>query len=180
MYLDKDIESVLISEEEITTRIKELGKEISDFYKNKEVLVVGVLSGVIPFLGQLIKYLDFPARIDYVKCTSYEGENSTGNIRFSKDMSFDPMGQDILLCEDILDTGLTVFEVKKLLYARGAKSVKVTALIDKPSRREYEVKGDWIGFEIPNKFIVGFGLDYNQYYRNLPYIGVLKPEAIKK
>lgn len=179
MYLDKDIKEVLFTEDEICKRIKILGKEISEFYKGKEVLVVGVLSGVIPFMGHLIKYLDFPARIDYVKCSSYEGQNSTGNIRLTKDLSFDPRDQEILLCEDILDTGLTLFEMKKLLIARGAKSVTIVTLLDKPSRREYEIEADYIGFTIPNKFIVGFGLDYNQYYRNLPYIGVLKEEAIK-
>jgi len=180
MVFDEYIDEILIKYDEIINRIKEVGKQISTDYKDKEILVVGILTGSVNFMSHLLENMDAMCKIDFIKCTSYEGENSTGSVTIQRDISSDPRGKNILLVEDIVDTGLTVSFMVKSLLDRGAKSVKVAALLDKPSRREYPVDVSYSCFEVPNKFIIGFGLDYNQYFRNLPYIAVINEKGIEK
>mgnify|MGYP000199437723 FL=1 len=141
--------------------------------------MVALLKGSVPFLAELIKHIDLDIQFDFMDVSSYQGTESIGDIRIDKDLDCSVKGLSILLVEDIVDTGRTLKEVTKLLMNKGAKDVKVVSLLDKPDRRVVEIEADYVGFEIPNEFVVGFGLDYDQKYRNLPYIGVLKPEVYK-
>ena len=172
------VEKVLVTQEEIVRRSIELGKEITEDYKQaKEVpLVVGLLKGSVPFMAELMKHIDLDFRFDFMDVSSYEGTESIGDIRIMKDLDISVKGLSILLVEDIVDTGRTLKEVRRMLLNKGAKEVKIVSLLDKPERRVVEVDADYVGFTIPNEFVIGFGLDYNQKYRNLPYVGVLKKE----
>lgn len=172
------VEKVLVSEEDIKNRSKELGRQISEDYKNDGTIpyVVALLKGSVPFLSELVKHIDLDIQFDFMDVSSYEGTESIGDIKVNKDLDCSIKGESILLVEDIVDTGRTLKEVTRLLLNKGAKEVKVVALLDKPSRRTVEIEADYVGFEIPNEFVVGFGLDYNQKYRNLPFVGVLKKE----
>jgi len=180
MKLDNDIKKVLYSNEQLKERISEVAKEISDYYEDQELYVVGLLKGSVNFLTYLTERIDNKITIDYIKCSSYAGTSSTGNVKIDLDLSYDIHGKNVLLVEDIIDTGLTVKCIKEVLLSRGANSVKVVSLLNKPSRREQPISPDWSCFECPNEFIVGFGLDFNQKYRNLPYVGVLKEELYSK
>ncbi len=172
-----DIKKVLVSEKQIVERCKQLGSEINEDYRDtKDLLLVGILKGSLPFMAELIKYIELDVEIDFMAAKSYQGTESLGDIKIVKDLDTSVMGRDLLLVEDIVDTGITIKELKRLLYNKGARDVKVVSLLDKPSRRQVDVEADYIGFQIENEFVVGFGLDYNQKYRNLPYIGVLKDE----
>ena len=174
------IKKVLVTEEEIISRSKELGKEIKKDYENEGApLLVALLRGSVPFLAELIKHIDMDIQYDFMDVSSYEGTESLGDIRILKDLDTSVKGLNILLVEDIVDTGQTLRTAKNLLMSKGAKSVKVVTLLDKPSRRVVDVQAEYIGFEIENEFVVGFGLDFNQLYRNLPYVGVLKDECYK-
>ena len=177
--MHKDIKKVLISESEIISRCKELGMQIkADYEARKEVpLLVGLLKGSVPFMAELMKHIDMDITFDFMDVSSYEGTQSVGNIRVVKDLDSSINGVSILLVEDIVDTGRTLAEVKRMLLNKGAKEVKVVSLLDKPSRRVVEIDADFVGFEVPNEFVVGYGLDFNQKYRNLPYVGVLKDEV---
>lgn len=163
----------LLTREEVEKRIKELAKEIEKDYQGKELVVIGLLKGSIVFMSDLIKEINLPLVIDFMSVSSYSGTTSTGVIKVSKDTTIDLKDKDILIVEDIIDTGLTLSHVKKLFQDRGVKSLKVCTLLDKPSRRAVEMKGEYVGFEIPDEFVIGYGLDYDQYYRNIPYIGVI-------
>lgn len=176
--IEKDVKEVLVSEEEVIERCKELAAQIEqDYIEKQEVpLVIGLLRGSVPFMAELLKRFHLPVTTEYMKVSSYQGTDSTGDVRIEKDTDLSVKGKSILIVEDIIDTGRTLYEVKKLFLMRGAREVKVVSLLNKPTRREVDIEGDYIGFEIPNKFVVGYGLDYNQKYRNLPFIGVLKPE----
>ena len=171
------VEKVLVSEEDIVKRSMELGKQISDDYRKtgKAPLLVALLKGSVPFLAELIKHIDLDIQFDFMDVSSYEGTES----KIVKDLDCSVKGVPILLVEDIVDTGRTLKEVTRLLKNKGASDVKVVSLLDKPDRRVVDITADYVGFEIPNEFVVGFGLDYDQHYRNLPYIGVLKPEVYK-
>ncbi|MEF2782484.1 MAG: hypoxanthine phosphoribosyltransferase [Clostridium sp.] len=175
------VEKVLVSEEEIVKRSKELGKQISEDYRKtgKAPLLVALLKGSVPFLAELVKHIDLDIQFDFMDVSSYEGTESIGDIKIIKDLDCSVKGIPILLVEDIVDTGRTLKEVTRLLKNKGASDVKVVSLLDKPDRRVVDIKADYVGFVIPNEFVVGYGLDYNQLYRNLPYIGVLKPEIYK-
>lgn len=177
MWEDKDIKKVLVSEEQIHARAVELGKEITRDYKDNPPLLVALLRGSVPFLAELIKNIDLDIQYDFMDVSSYEGTESIGDIRIIKDLDTSIQGVDILLVEDIVDTGRTIETVKKTLMHKGASSVKIVTLLDKPSRRVTEMKADYVGFEVENEFVVGFGMDFNQRYRCLPYIGVLKDEC---
>lgn len=179
MLLDKDVEKVVFTNEQLKKRIAEIGKTVTEYYKNKDLFVVGLLKGSVNFLTYLTESIDLKITIDYIKCSSYEGTNSSGNVKIDLDLSYDINGKDVLLVEDIVDTGLTIKCIKDVLISRGAKSVKIVALLDKPARRILDVHPDWSCFLCPDAFIVGFGLDYNQKYRNLPYIGILKETIYK-
>lgn len=163
----------LLTREEVEKRIKELAKEIEKDYCGKELLVIGLLKGSIMFMSDLIKEMDLPVMIDFMSVSSYSGTTSTGVINVLKDTDISVKDKDVLIVEDIIDTGLTLSHVKKLLEDRGAKSLKICTLLDKPSRRTIEMKGDYVGFEIPDEFVVGYGLDYDQHHRNLPYVGIV-------
>ena len=174
-----EVERILISEEEIRERCKELGAELTKAYAADadKLMLVGLLKGSVPFMAELMKYIELPLQLEFMDVSSYEGgTESTGDIRIIKDLDCSIRGLDILLVEDIVDTGRTLSVVKQLLYNKGAQRVKVVSLLDKPSRRVIEIDADYVGFTIPNEFVIGFGLDFDQRYRNLPYIGVLKPE----
>lgn len=163
----------LLTREEVEKRIKELAKEIEKDYCGKDLLVIGLLKGSIMFMSDLIKEMDLPVMIDFMSVFSYSGTTSTGVINVLKDTDISVKDKDVLIVEDIIDTGLTLSHVKKLLEDRGAKSLKICTLLDKPSRRTIEMKGDYVGFEIPDEFVVGYGLDYDQHHRNLPYVGIV-------
>lgn len=163
----------LLTREEVEKRIKELAKEIEKDCCGKDLLVIGLLKGSIMFMSDLIKEMDLPVMIDFMSVSSYSGTTSTGVINVLKDTDISVKDKDVLIVEDIIDTGLTLSHVKKLLEDRGAKSLKICTLLDKPSRRTVEMKGDYVGFEIPDEFVVGYGLDYDQHHRNLPYVGIV-------
>lgn len=175
--LNPDVEKILVSEGEIRERCKVLGQEIADYYKGEVPIAVGLLKGSVPFLAQLIKYIPSDIEIDFMDVSSYDGINST-EVKIIKDLEGSITERSILLVEDIIDTGKTIKVVKELLYSKGAKDVKIVALLDKPEGRKVDVDADWVGFEIPDEFVIGYGLDYNQKYRNLPYVGVIKKSAI--
>jgi hypoxanthine phosphoribosyltransferase len=179
--MHQDIEKILISEEEIREKSLELAEVISKDYKGKNLLVVGLLKGCIPFIGDLTKHITIPIRIDYMDVSSYHGGTySTGQVKVNKDLDTTINGVDVLIAEDIVDTGKTLKTVIEMFNFRGAKSVKVVTLLDKPEGREVELKPEYVGFTIPKEFVVGYGLDYDEYYRNLPYVGVLKEKVYSK
>ena len=172
--LQNDIKKVLVTHEEIVERSIELGKQITEDYKNNPPLVVALLKGSVPFLAELIQHIDLDIQYDFMDVSSYDGTESIGDIKIIKDLDSSIKGVDILLVEDIVDTGRTIHSVCEMLMHKGAKSVKVITLLDKPSRRVCHCKADYVGFEVENEFVVGYGMDFNQRYRCLPYIGILK------
>lgn len=178
--MDNAVKKVLISYEEITDKAKHLGRQISDDYKDKYPIFIALLKGSVPFMAELIKYIDIDMETEYMDVSSYEGTHSTGEVKIIKDLDRSIKDCDVLIVEDIVDTGRTLKTVIGLLYSKGAKSVKVVTLLNKQSRRVNDIKADYIAFEIPDEFVIGFGLDFNQKYRNLPYIGVLKEEYYKE
>lgn len=177
--ISDDIERVLLTEDQIEQRCKELAAAIEKDYEDRHIqpIVVGLLKGSVPFMAELIKYFRHPIEIDFISVSSYQGTESVGDVKIDKDMDLSSKGKNVLIVEDIVDTGRTLREVKKLFYNKGAEDVKIVALLDKPERRIVDIQADYIGFTVPNEFVVGYGLDYNQKYRNLPYIGILKPEV---
>ena len=176
--MHQDLKKILVSENEIVAKCKELGAQISHDYRTigEIPLLVAVLKGSVPFLAELVKHIDLDIEFDFMDVSSYEGTESIGDVRIIKDLDRSIKGTRILLVEDIVDTGRTIKEVTRLLLNKGASEVKIVSLLDKPSRRVIEISADYVGFEIPNEFVVGFGLDFNEKYRNLPYVGVLKDE----
>lgn len=174
------IKEILLSEEEIQKRVKELGQEISLDYQNKNLMVVGILKGAVIFMADLVKNIKLPITMDFMAVSSYGSSTiSTGEVRIIKDLDFSVEGKDILIVEDIIDTGLTLNYLTDNLRKRGASSVKICTLLDKVERRTVGVPVDYLGFEIPDEFVVGYGLDYAEQYRNLPYVGALKEEVYK-
>lgn len=176
--MHQDMKEILISEEEIEIKCKELAEEIMECYKDETapLIFVALLKGSVPFLARLIKYIDMDIEYDFMDVSSYEGTESTRDIRILKDLDRSIKGVNILLVEDIIDTGRTLEAIIQLLKNKGARDIKAVTLLDKPSRREVDVEADFVGFEIPNEFVVGFGLDFNEKYRHIPYIGILKDE----
>lgn len=178
--MNNDIKEILITEDEIIKRCKELGKEITEDYCGKTPILIGLLKGSVPFLAELMKRIEINMEIDFMDVSSYSGTESTGDVRIDKDLSNSIVGDDVIVVEDIVDTGKTLQKVVGLLYSKGANSVKIVSLLDKPERRVVDLKADYIGFTIPDAFVVGFGLDFNQKYRNLPYVGILKEDCYKE
>ncbi|WP_099203711.1 hypoxanthine phosphoribosyltransferase [Miniphocaeibacter massiliensis] len=175
-----NFKEILVSESEIDARLEELSKEIYEVYKNDEddLVVVGILRGAVIFMAELILRLDLDLHTDYMAVSSYGSSSvSSGVVRILKDLEEDIKGKNILIVEDIIDTGLTLKYLTKNLKERGAKSVRIATLLDKPERRKEDVNVDFIGFEIPDEFVVGYGLDYDQKYRNLPFVASLKEEV---
>ena len=165
---------ILIPAEKIQARVAELGAQISAEYQNRPVLLVGVLTGSFVFLSDLVRHMSCPLRIQFIGTKSYEGTSTTGQVQLTKDLDSVVEGVDVLIVEDIIDTGLTLSYLKKLMLQRRPASLKVAAFLDKPSRRKVEIEGDYVGFKIEDKFVVGYGLDFNQAYRNLPDLCVVK------
>lgn len=178
--MNNDIKKILISEEEILKRTKELGKQLSKDYEGKQPIFIALLKGSVPFMAELIKYVDIDMEIDFMDVSSYAGTESTGEVRINKDLDRSIKGCDVIVVEDIVDTGRTIKTVKELLYSKGANSVKIASLLDKKERRVVDIEAEYVGFNIPDEFVIGFGLDFNQKYRNLPFIGVLKEECYKE
>jgi len=176
--MHEDVEEILISEKELQDRIKKLAHEISEEYKGRCVTLVGVLKGCVLFLSDLLKQLKTETNVDFMMLSSYAGEQSTGVVRTILDLKQNIEGRDVLIIEDIVDSGLTMNYMLKNLRTRRPKSLEICTLLDKPSCRKARVPIKYAGFVIPNKFVVGYGLDYNELYRNLPYIGVLKKSAL--
>ena len=173
--LINDIEKVLISEEELAQTVKKLGAQISEDYKNKDLLLVSVLKGSVIFMADLMRAITIPCNIDFMAVSSYgSGSKSSGVVKIIKDLDKSIEGKDLLIVEDILDSGRTLNYIKDILLARNPKSIRICTLFDKPERREVDLFADYIGCKVPNEFIVGYGLDYDEYYRNVPYIGALK------
>lgn len=177
--LENDIKKVSVSVEELALMNKRLGSQISKDYEGKCPMLVGLLKGCLPFMSDLFKNITIPCTIDYFKVSSYKGTQSTGVINV-KGECLDVDAKDVIIVDDILDTGRTLKAVKELLIAHGAKSVKVCVLLDKPEGRKVGISADYVGGNVPNEFVVGYGLDYNDLYRNLPYVGVLKDEIYQK
>ncbi|MBP1559364.1 MAG: hypoxanthine phosphoribosyltransferase [Oscillospiraceae bacterium] len=172
----QDIKEVWISEEELQQKVKELGAKISEDYKDKNLLMVSVLKGSVVFMADLMRAITVPAAIDIMSVSSYgAGTKSTGVVRIIKDLDTNVADYDLLLVEDILDSGNTLAYLRELLSDRHPRSIKIATLLDKPSRRTADIHADYMGFEIADQFVVGYGLDYNEKYRNLSFIGILKP-----
>ncbi|WP_026400066.1 hypoxanthine phosphoribosyltransferase [Acholeplasma equifetale] len=179
--MHNDIKEILLSEDEIATITRQMGAEITKDYKDKKPLVIGLLKGCIPFMSALLNRIDTHVEIAYMAVSSYKGGiRSSGDLKITYDLEIPVKDRDILIIEDIVDTGLTLSTVIQLLYHRGAKSVKIATMLDKPLGRKVDLKPDYIGKTIPKVFVVGFGLDYQELYRNLPYVGILKPTIYEK
>ncbi len=179
--MHNDIEKILVSEAEIDTICKEMGKQLSNDYKDSTPIFLGLLKGCVPFMAALTKHVTIYMEQLYMAVSSYHGGiKSSGDVKIKYDLEVSVKGRDIIIVEDIVDTGATLKTISALLYHRGAKSVKVATLLDKPAGRLVEFTADYVGKVIPKEFVVGFGLDYNELYRNLPYVGVLKPSVYQK
>lgn len=175
-----DIEKVLISENELADIVKRLGKQISEDYRDKNLLMVSILKGSVIFMADLMRAIDIPCSIDFMAVSTYgDKTKSSGVVRILKDLDQSIEGKDLLIVEDILDSGKTLNYIQELLLARNPNSIRICTLFDKPERREVDLYAEYIGAQVPNEFIVGYGLDYAQYYRNVPYIGVLKEDVYK-
>ncbi len=179
--MEQDILKVLLTEEKIHEKVEELGAAISRDYAGKNLLMVSVLKGSVIFMADLMRAVKIPARIDFMSVSSYGSETkSSGVVKIIKDLDISLEGYDLLLVEDILDSGKTLYNLRKLLSQRNPKSIRIATLLDKPERREADIVPDYSGFQVPDEFVVGYGLDYAEMYRNLPYIGILKPEVYSK
>ena len=179
--MDQDILKILLSEEEIKARVQELGDQLYDAFRDKNPLFVGVLKGCFIFMADLVRAAQLKSELEFIGVSSYQnGTKSSGVVQITRDLQEDINGRDVIIVEDILDSGNTLEFLKKYLMAKGAASVTIVTLLDKPARREKAITADYAGFVVPDEFVVGYGLDYAQQYRNMPYIGVLKPEVYSK
>ena len=176
MGVEKDIERVLISAEELEAHVAEIGAQISRDFEGKDPIFIGVLKGCFIFMADLMRHVSIKCSMDFMAVSSYSGTTSTGAVKINKDLSEDIEGRHIIIVEDILDSGVTLNYLKNFLMVRNPASISIATLMDKPARRKADVYADYSCFEIPDAFVVCYGLDYNERYRNLPYIGVLKSE----
>lgn len=175
---ETDIQEVLLSQQTIAEKVKQLGAQISQDYANKDLLLISVLKGSVVFMADLMRAISVPAGIDFMAVSSYGvGSKSSGIVKIIKDIDIELEGKDLLIVEDILDSGMTLSYLKELLKGRNPASIKIVTLLDKPARRKVSIQPDYVGFEVPDEFLVGYGLDFSECYRNLPYIGILKPEV---
>ena len=173
-----DIAETLLTEEQIADIVKKMGKQISEDYKDKNLLLVSVLKGSLIFMADLMREITIPCSIDFLSVSSYgSGTSTTGEVRILKDLDASLEGKDLLVVEDILDSGVTLSFLLKNLLSRNPASVRLCTFLDKPERRRVDIKADYVGASVPDKFIVGYGLDYAEKYRNVPFVGVLKPEV---
>ena len=179
--LEKDIAKVLVTEEEIQTRIGEMGRELTERFQGKNPLFLGVLKGCVVFMADLVRACPLNSDLEFIAVSSYQNATtSSGRVQITHDVQQDVTGRDIIIVEDILDSGNTLAFLKNYLMTKGAASITIVTLLDKPSRRAKAITADLAGFVVPDEFVVGYGLDFSQRYRNLPYIGVLKPEVYTK
>ena len=180
--MDNDIQQILITEEQIRNRIAELGRELTAEYAGKNPVIVGVLKGVVVFYSDMVRQIKVPCQMDFMWLSSYQGTNSTGGMVVKRDVTVDVKDRHVLILEDIYDTGNSLDFTYRHLLSKGPASLKICTLLDKPERRKpgITLKPDYVGFTVPNEFVVGYGLDYNEQYRNLPYVGVLKSEVYEK
>lgn len=177
MSIHDDIQEILYTEEDLKNIVADLGKRISEDYKDKNLFMVAALKGAVVFMADLMRAIDVPCSIDFLSVSSYgSGTSTSGEVRVLKDLDTTLEGRDLLVVEDILDSGVTLSFLLKNLSARNPKSIRLCTLLDKPERRKVDIKPDYVGTQVPDEFIVGYGLDFAEKYRNLPYIGVLKPE----
>lgn len=180
--MHNDIEKILLSEQQIQARIQELGEVLTKEYADKNPVIIGVLKGVVVFYADMIRHIQVPCQMDFMWISSYAGADSTGKMLVRQDVTADIEGRHVLILEDIFDTGNSLEFTVNHLKKQNPASIKICTLLDKPERRRAGVtlKADYVGFTIPNAFVVGYGLDYNEKYRNLPYVGILKPEVYAK
>ncbi|MFA9413682.1 MULTISPECIES: hypoxanthine phosphoribosyltransferase [Streptococcus] len=179
--LEQDIKTVLYTNEQIVAEAKRLGKQLTEDYAGKTPLLVGVLKGAIPFMAELIKHIDTHVELDFMVVSSYHGGvSSSGEVKIIKDVDTNIEGRDVIFVEDIIDTGRTLRYLRDMFEYRKAASIKIVTLIDKPEARVIDIQADYVGCRVPNEFLVGFGLDYEEKYRNLPYIGILKEDVYNK
>ncbi len=176
--MDKDLAYILIDTDEIAKRTAEIGAQLERDYAGREPVFVGVLKGSYIFMSDLVRQTTLHGVVDFMQVSSYGDRetSTTGAVKIVQDLSMNIEGRDVIIVEDILDSGVTLSYLTKLLWGRNPASLRIATLLDKPSRRQADIHADYVGFEVPDAFVVGYGLDYNQKYRNLPYIGVLKPE----
>lgn len=180
--MHQDIDHILVSEEQLKAKVTELGAQISADYEGRDLLLVSILKGAVVFMADLMRAVTIPCGIDFMVVSSYGGANtsSTGLVKIIKDLDQDLSGKDVLIVEDILDTGITLSHLMPMLQMRRPNSLRLCTILSKPSRRKADIEPDYCGFEVPDEFVVGYGLDYDEKYRNLPYVGVLKPEIYSK
>ncbi|CDM69640.1 hypoxanthine phosphoribosyltransferase [Clostridium bornimense] len=178
--MNNDVKEILISEDSIKEKVKELGQRISKDYEGESVFLIGILKGSVPFMADLMREITIPVTMDFMAVSSYgNGTSSTGVVRILKDLDFEIKDKNIIIVEDIIDSGITLSYLVDYLKNRGPKNIEIAALLTKPERNKVKVDAKYIGYEVPDKFVVGYGLDYAEKYRNLPYIGVLKEEIYK-
>ncbi len=179
--MHKDCERIMLTEDQLRARVKEVALQVDEIYKDKRPLVVGILKGSIIFYSDFIRFLTIPVELDFMAVSSYgSGAVSSGKLNIKKDLDRDVAGRDVIIVEDIIDSGFTLANLKALLTERGAASVMIVTLLNKKDRREYDIAPDYNCFDIENEFVVGYGLDYNEQYRSLPYIGILKRSVYEK
>lgn len=179
--MEQDILKVLVSEEELAARVAEMGDQLYDAFADKNPMFVGVLKGCFVFMADLVRATQIKSELEFIGLSSYQsGTASSGVVKITRDLQKDITDRHIIVVEDILDSGNTLFFLKQYLLTKGAASVTIVTLLDKPARREKAIRADYAGFEVPDEFVVGYGLDYAEQYRNVPYIGVLKPEVYSK
>jgi hypoxanthine phosphoribosyltransferase len=177
--LERAVGEILIEADALRARVAELGEEISTYYEGRDLLLIGVLKGAVFFMADLMRHLTVPCEVDFMAISSYGAQtDSSGVVRILKDLDINIEGRNVLVVEDIIDSGLTLSYLMRNLESREPASLEVCALLTKPGRREIDVPVRWIGFEIPNRFVIGYGLDFAERYRNLPYVGVLSEELI--
>lgn len=176
----EDIKEVLFTEGQIRDKIKEIGKKISNDYREKDLILIGILKGSVMFMSDLMKEITVPCSMDFMAVSSYgNSTESTGRVKILKDLDFSVEGKDILIVEDIIDSGITLAYLKEYLYSRKPNSLEISTLLNKPERRKINIEAKYTGFNVPDAFLVGYGLDFAEKYRNLPYIGILKEEVYK-
>nr|WP_311565346.1 hypoxanthine phosphoribosyltransferase [Peptoniphilus grossensis] len=175
-----DIKKVLITEEEIQNKVKELGEKITEDYRDKDLFLLGILKGAVPFMADIMRKIDLDLEYDFMDVSSYQGTRSMGEVRILKDISTSIVGKDILIVEDIIDTGITLSYLTKVLKSRGANSIEIVTMLSKPSRRKIDLPVKYNGYEIEDHFVIGYGMDYDEKYRALPYIGILDESVYSK
>ncbi|MFR7760773.1 MAG: hypoxanthine phosphoribosyltransferase [Peptoniphilus grossensis] len=175
-----DIKEVLITEEEIQNKVKELGEKITEDYRGKDLFLLGILKGAVPFMADIMRKIDLDLEYDFMDVSSYQGTRSMGEVRILKDISTSIVGKDILIVEDIIDTGITLSYLTKVLKSRGANSIEIVTMLSKPSRRKIDLPVKYNGYEIEDYFVIGYGMDYDEKYRALPYIGILDESVYSK